>query len=121
MYELDAWEWVIVLSCIALIAITFTLTVLPREPMTEAWLTDYPTTMAIGQDIDFMLHMDGDSEYEVIVFLDDSKQAALRSNNHYTLHISIPNATAGMHRVTAKINDLNYGDSHQLFFTVDVI
>jgi len=121
MEKLELWELIIVLSCLVLLLIALTLSTLPKGPVTEAWLSDYSTSLGAGQNVSFKLHLNGGSEYEVITFLDDEKQATVRSNNHYTLSFTLPNPGQGMHRITTRINDLNSGDSHYLFFTVDVL
>jgi len=121
MEKLELWELTIVLSCLIMILITLTLSTLPKGPVTEAWLSDYPTSLDSGQNVSFKLHLNGWSDYEVTAFVDDEKQATVRSNDHYTLSFMLPNPGEGVHRITAKINDLNSGDSHYLFFTVDVL
>jgi len=121
MEKLESWELTIVLSCLVLILITLTLSTLPKGPVTEAWLSDYSTSANTSQNISFKLHLNGWSDYEVAAFVDNEKQATIRSNNHYVMSFTLPNPGEGMHRITTKISDLNSGDSHYLFFTVDVL
>lgn len=121
MERLELWELTIVLSCFIMLLITVTLSTLPPGPVTEAWLSDYPTSLGAGENITFKLHLSGQSEYEIVTFLDNYKQATVRSNNHYLLTFTLPGTDKGLHRITTKINDLNSGDSHYLFFTVDVL
>jgi hypothetical protein len=118
----DKWiDCIIVISCLITIVIAFSLTPAPRSPLTQAWLSDYPSSIELGDTADFTLHITGESNYLITIFVDNEDRVIVMAPNGGALGFSMSNIPLGKHRVTAEIADLNYKNTHELFFTVDVI